>query len=411
MSPDRPAGTAAIVTVGTELTSGIAVDTNTAEIAQALDRAALDVVEAVSVADEEARLAATLRRLVATVDVVIVTGGLGPTHDDVTRSAAALALGVDVVRDPALETMLAPWAARHGDRRSSEQVYVQADVLAGARVIPPTRGTAPGQVMRTGRGMLALLPGPPAEMRPMLRHIVAELAGSTAPPVILRCTGLTESDVAMAVNDSLEDARGVSFTVLAMPGDVRAVLHDRGAGADGLAALARAAASRIGSACYSADGSTLAEVVLSLARDRGVRIAVAESCTGGLVSAALTAVPGSSSVFAGGVVAYSNEAKTALISVQADAIDFHGAVSEEVAEAMAVGSLMTLRAGLSVAVTGIAGPEGGTADKPVGTVWFATASGAGTRTEMRHFPGDRDAVRQRATAAALDLLRRRLLEG
>jgi nicotinamide-nucleotide amidase len=338
----------------------------------------------------------------------VVTGGLGPTHDDVTREAAALAIGVDLVRDPALETMLAPWAARHRDARSSERIYVQADVLAGARAIPPTRGTAPGQIVPTARGMLVLLPGPPAEMRPMLREVSTLLAGHAAPPAVLRCAGITESDAQMAVQDALGRAEGVSFTVLAAPGDVRAVLYDRGIGADGLRALAARVAARLGDVCYSTDGSSLAEVVVRLASEKGLTVACAESCTGGMVAAAITDVPGSSDVFAGGVVAYADTAKSALLGIDPAFIAQWGAVSESVARAMASGALPAMSADMAVGVTGLAGPGGGSADKPVGTVWFALAGPDGVSAVRHGLPGDREGVRLRAVAVALDLLRRAL---
>jgi nicotinamide-nucleotide amidase len=399
---------AAVVTVGTEITTGLMVDTNTSEIALALDRAGMRVVEAVSVADDRDALAAVLRRLTDTCDLVVVTGGLGPTHDDVTRHAASDAFGLPLRRDPAIEAGLAPWAARHTDPRAAEQVYHQADVLEGARVLPAVKGTAPGQVVTVGSCTVVLLPGPPREMRPLLDGLAAEWGLRTAAPAILRCAAMSESDAQVAAQDALAGRTDVELTLLAAPGDVRVVLNDRGIGADGLAALAGTVADRLGPACYSRDGSTLAETVLRLARERGVRVAAAESCTGGLVAAALTAVPGASDVFAGGAVTYSDESKSALLAVPPGMLARHGAVSEQVALAMAEGACAAFDAGLAVAVTGIAGPGGGTAEKPVGTVWFALADAAGSRAERRHMAGDRDIVRARSAVVALDLLRRSL---
>ncbi|HEX9094407.1 MAG TPA: nicotinamide-nucleotide amidohydrolase family protein, partial [Coriobacteriia bacterium] len=356
-------------------------------------------------------LARVLRRLVEGHDIVVVTGGLGPTHDDITRGAASAALGVRLVRQDSIARDLDAWAVRHGDPRARDQVYVQAEVLEGARVLAPVSGTAPGQVVPTARGMLVLLPGPPHEMRPMLAEVVGELAAGTAPPAVLRCTGVTESDVQVRVLDVLAGRTDVAFTVLAKPGDVRAVLYDRGAGASALSALAAEVELRLGDVCYSNDGASLAEVVSRLARALGVSIAVAESCTGGLVAAALTEVPRASDVFAGGVVAYANEVKTLVLGVEAGMLAQFGAVSEQVARAMATGARERLEASHAVAVTGIAGPDGASDGKPVGTVWFAVAGPTGVHAELRDLPGDRSGVRLRATAVALDLLRRSLLTG
>jgi nicotinamide-nucleotide amidase len=399
---------AAVVTVGTEITTGLMVDTNTSEIALALEGAGVRVVEAVSVGDDRGALASALRRLAASCDLVVVTGGLGPTHDDVTRHGASEAFGLPLIRDPALVAGLAPSAARHTDPRAAEQVYSQADVLEGARVLPAVKGTAPGQVVRVGDCTVALLPGPPREMRPLLASLVREWGAGAAAPAVLRCAAVTESDVQVAAQDVLDGRDDVEFTVLASPGDVRVVLHDRGIGAAALAVLADAVAERLGPVCYSRDGSTLAETVLRLARERGETIATAESCTGGLAAAALTAVPGASAVFLGSAVTYSDESKTALLAVEPGLLARFGAVSEEVARAMAEGARAAFGATRAVAVTGIAGPDGGTSDKPVGTVWFALADADGSGAEMRLMPGDRELVRVRSAVVALDLLRRRL---
>lgn len=400
--------TAAIVTIGTELVRGLAVDTNTAEIALELLGAGIDVHEAVSVADDEAALAAHLARLVASYDLVVVTGGLGPTHDDVTRQAASAALGLPLVRDDRLVSGLRRWSARQSDPRAAEQTFRQADVLRGARVLPAVHGTAPGQVIPTSRGQLVLLPGPPREMRPLLESVVADWTAEAAPPAVLRCAGVSETDLQLIAQDILKGRTDVELTVLAKPGDVRVVLFDRGAGATLLAEVANEIAERIGTACYSTDGASLSEVILREARSRELTLATAESCTGGLVSAALTDVPGSSAAFLGGAVTYSNEAKSTLLGVDPTLISTFGAVSDVVAAAMAAGARDAFGVDLAVAITGVAGPDGGSKDKPVGTVWFGIASADDVRTELRHLTGDRHGIRERATVFALDLLRRAL---
>jgi nicotinamide-nucleotide amidase len=399
---------AAIVTVGTELVRGLSVDTNTAEIARALSAAGVRVRETVSVADDAADLTTLLERCTAAYDVVLVTGGLGPTHDDVTRQAAAAALGLGRTRDPRLAAGLAAAAARHADPRAAELVFAQADVLDGARVLDAVLGTAPGQVVPTSRGELVLLPGPPREMRPLLAAYLAGSDGGPAQPVILRCAGVSESDLQMTAQDVLGTRPDIELTLLAAPGDVRVVLFDRGAGEGQLAAAGTAIAERIGEACYSSDGRSLAEVVLDRARAAGAKLATAESCTGGLVGSALTDVAGASASFVGGVVTYSDDMKVTSLGVDPALLATFGAVSDAVAGAMAAGVRDVTSADLAVSVTGIAGPEGGTPRKPVGTVWFGVAGPDGVATEMRRFPGDRHTVRARAVITALDLLRRAL---
>ena len=401
---------AAVVTVGTELVRGLSVDTNTSEIAHALQRGAIDVLEAVSVGDDEGLLAVLLRRCSHEYDVVVVTGGLGPTHDDITRAAAALALDLPLERDPGLVETLHAAAARQEDPRAAPQVYLQADVLAGARVLPAVSGTAPGQVVATQRGSLVLLPGPPREMRPLLATLAAEWGSGSAAPSTLRCHGRSESDLQMIAQDVLAGRTDIELTVLAKPGDVRIVLFDRGAGSIAMGDIVTRVVERVGDACYSTDGSSLAEVVLRLAREGGLSIATAESCTGGMLGAAITEVPGASESYVGGVVAYSDAAKRTLLAVDRALIEGEGAVSEAVAGAMATGARYALRSDFALSVTGIAGPGGGSAAKPVGTVWLGLAGPEGVRAQVRHFPGDRDVVRARSVASALDTLRLALLQ-
>lgn len=400
---------AAILTVGTELVRGLRVDTNGPEIARALSAAGYAVTSIVSVGDEEAAVAGALEALTARHDLVVVTGGLGPTHDDITREAASRALRRPLVTDSGLLAALAPASRRHVEPDASRQVLRQAQVLEGARVLPAVTGTAPGQVVEAGRCTVLLLPGPPSELRPLLASFLAGRTSGRA-PARLRCANVTESDVQVRVARALEDRPGIGLTVLASPAEVEVVLFDEGAGPEALDAAARAARAALGDACYSDDGSSLQEVVVRRARELGARIAVAESCTGGLVAAAITDVPGASDVFAAGIVAYANDAKVTDLGVEAALIAAHGAVSAEVALAMAEGVRVRHAATHAVAVTGIAGPTGGTAEKPVGLVWFALSAAGEPQAVSRHFPGDRAGVRARATVFALDLVRRALEE-
>lgn len=405
-----PRPVAAILTIGTELVRGLRTDGNGPEIARALGAAGYTVTSIVSVADDASAIAAALEALAARHDLVVATGGLGPTHDDLTREAASHALRRPLVTDASLLERLTPAARRHEEAEAAERVMRQAQVLEGAEVLSAVTGTAPGQVVRAGRATVLLLPGPPREMRPLLAAFLAARAGGT-PPVRLRCANVTESDAQVRVARALERHPGVGLTVLASPGEVEVVLFDEGAGAAALAEAGHDARDALGDVCYSDDGASLAEVVVGRARAAGVRIALAESCTGGLVAAAITDVPGASEVLIASIVAYANEAKVADLGVDPELIAAHGAVSAEVARAMASGARMRHDATHAVAVTGIAGPSGGTADKPVGLVWFALATtGLEAQTVSRRFPGDRAAIRTRSTVFALDLLRRALEE-
>jgi nicotinamide-nucleotide amidase len=398
-------GHAAIVTVGSELTYGLRLDTNTRDIASRLSRLGYTVAEAVSVADDLHALATTLKRLCAAYPLVVTTGGLGPTHDDLTREAAAKSLDLPLERDPKLMRWLESVAARHALGKASEQVFRQAEVIQGARVIRPTIGTASGQVVPTSAGKLVLLPGPPQEMSPMLDEIFGDAERSSTR--ILRCAGITESDAQVAVQEVLEEHPDISLTVLASPSLVDVVLVEHGHG-DDIADAAVDAAAALGSHVYASDGRSLAEVVLDDAAQLGVTIATAESCTGGMLSAALTDVPGSSRVVRGGVVTYSNELKMSLLGVRQALLEQNGAVSASVAEAMAAGAAETLGADLTLSVTGVAGPEGGTDEKPVGLVWFGVAYRGETSSFSRRLPGDRAGVRTRAVVAALDAARKAL---
>jgi nicotinamide-nucleotide amidase len=400
---------AAIVAVGTELVTGIRDDTNGAEVARALTSAGYLVSAREIMPDDASALARRLRDLIAEHELVVVTGGLGPTHDDVTREAAAGALDVALAADPAIEERLRPVLARHALAEAAPQVMRQADVLEGARVLIPGTGTAPGQLVPTDRGHLLLLPGPPHELRPMLAEALATLGtGRRSEPIVLGCVGIPETDAQIVAHRVLSAHHGIGLTVLARPALVEVVLIDEGAGAADLSRAADEVAAALGEACYSTDGTSLAQVVVERASTQGLTIALAESCTGGLIAAALTGIPGASTVLLGSVVTYSDDLKRGLLGVGEPTLREHGAVSAETACEMASGARRVTGADLALSVTGIAGPGGGSADKPVGTVWFSVATAGGVRSEARHFAGDRQVVRARATAIGLDLLRRAL---
>ena len=401
---------AAILTVGTELTTGLRTDTNGPEVARALRAAGYTVGVLVSLPDDERAVSGAIETLSGAYALVVVTGGLGPTHDDITRQAASHALRRPLHPDEAIAEKLEAAARRHTEPEAAASILRQADVLEGARIVAATTGTAPGQVVTHGDSTLLLLPGPPHEMRPMLASFLEGRSAGIA-PVRLRCALITESDAQVRASRALESHEGVELTVLAAPGEVEVVLFEGGAGPEGLAAAGRAVRAALGERCYSAEGSTLAETVVELARRKTAAIAVAESCTGGLVAAAITVVPGASAVFAAGVVAYANSAKTVALGVDPELIARHGAVSREVALAMAAGVRDRYGATIAISTTGVAGPAGGSPERPVGTVWFALdAADAEPAAVEQRFPGDRVSVRTRARVFALDWLRRSLEE-
>lgn len=406
---------AVIITIGSELVAGERTDTHTAEIARALKPRGFEVVEATSVGDKVDILTSVVARALGVCELIVITGGLGPTHDDVTREAVSQALGLPLVRDERLVEVLRPAASRHSDPEAAAQVFRQADVLPGAEVLDATTGTAPGQIVEACGTTIAMLPGPPSEMRPMLEALVSRYPLRTAGVRELGVIGLTESDAQVIVTRCLEGVEGVGFTILAKPGDVRILLSDEGAGGVPLDRAVSAVRDALGEHCYSITGESLEEVVVGLARAANLSLATAESCTGGLVASRLTSVPGASEAFVGGLVAYSNEVKTLGLGVPAELIAEFGAVSEECVIAMAEGALQRLDADLAVAVSGVAGPGGGTDEKPVGTVWFATAVrrqglAPDSAAFLRSFPPtSREAIRDRASGVALNALRRCLL--
>jgi nicotinamide-nucleotide amidase len=396
--------------VGTELVTGQRSDTNGEEVARMLLTAGYAVVLREVLPDDEGLVAETLRAVTQQYELVVVTGGLGPTHDDVTREAAARALDRVLIHRADLEEGLSEVAARQRHDDAAAQILRQADVIEGARVLLPQAGTAPGQLLVTSRGHLLLLPGPPHELRPMLIETLSLLQlRETPPPRVLGCVGLPESDVQVLVQHALAAHKGVGFTVLAKPAYVDVMLFAETAVATQLDHAAEEIAGVLGDVCYAADGRSLAEVVVQLAVERDMRLALAESCTGGMIAAALTSVPGASEVFVGGVVTYSNALKTQLLGVGKPTLQKCGAVCAETAAEMARGAKERLGAEIALAVTGIAGPGGGEPHKPVGTVWFAVATERGVVSVHRLFSGDRHIIRERATATALDLLRRELL--
>ncbi len=406
-----------ILSTGDELVRGRTLDRNAGEIAAALSAEGLTVVGMTTAGDEQPELVAAMRRACHAADIVVMSGGLGPTEDDCTRSAAAQAAGVSLRRDPALEAWLRERWAERGLTMPRSNLR-QADLPEGADAVPNAYGTAPGFRVEIDGSHLFALPGPPREMRGVLADEVIprirRIAGPGDQVVQTRTVetfGARESDVGERIADLMgRDARPRVGTTAAR-GTIRVVLHAEGPQVEVAALLADGEAEirrRLGKLVFGVDGATLADVVGTRLLAMGTTVSCAESCTGGLLAGALTGVPGVSDVFPGAVVTYSNTEKTRLLGVPEELIATAGAVSEDVARAMAEGVRASFATDLGIAVTGIAGPAGGSVLKPVGTVHLALASAAGTTHRRVVLPGDRELVRELAVKCALDLLRRAL---
>jgi nicotinamide-nucleotide amidase len=420
MSGQHPAiGRAEIIAVGTEMLGGGRTDTNSVFLTRHLEELGIEVQAKSVVADDFQLLERIVAEALARTELVLVTGGLGPTDDDVTRAAVAAALGRPLDEDEAIVAAIRTRFVRRGYEMPSINRR-QGMVIGGAVVLPNAVGTAPGQWVEVDCKVIVLLPGPPRELEPMfLQEVKPRLETRVAGEQIVRRTvrliGRTESHAEERLRPLYAAWRAqvppVTATILAGRGQIELHLASRSIDpAVARRALAGATADveqAFGRDVCSTDGRALEEVVGDLLREKSLRIAIAESCTAGMIAARLTAVPGSSAYVEGGVVAYSNQAKVALLGVPLSVIEEHGAVSEPVAVAMAEGARAVLGAGVGVGVTGIAGPGGGSEGKPVGTVVVAVA-GPGPDVVARTFlfPGTRQHVRVFSTTAALDMVRR-----
>lgn len=401
-----------LLAVGTELLFGDIVNGNAAWLGQRLAEAGIDVTTSVVVGDNIGRIASCVSEALGRADALVITGGIGPTQDDLTREALAAAAGVPLVRDPELEAGLrARFTALRRD--VPEMNYRQADLPRGATSIPNGRGTAPGVRIEIGGGVAYALPGVPFEMEAMFADtVLPDLLARAGEPAcivhrVLRTAGMWESAVAAALSDQvarLEESGGVTVAFLASQGQTRVRLTAKAATAEEAYALIEPeealARSALGSAVYGADNDSLDSVVASLLRARGATVATAESLTAGLLGAELTKAPGSSEVYAGGVVAYATALKRSLLSVPDDL----PAVSAECAAAMARGVRELTGATYALSLTGVAGPSEQDG-KPVGTVYVGLSGPEGEVTRELRLPGDRARVRTFAVVAALNLLR------
>jgi nicotinamide-nucleotide amidase len=408
---------AAVVVTGSELVRGERTDRNGPFLAaEALSRG-LEPARITIVGDAPDELEDVLREALA-ADACLVSGGLGPTHDDRTVELVARAAGVELVLDEELEREIGAISRAFAERMRRPYADFQEGVRKQATRPGPAvslglAGTAPGLVMRAPSGcVVVVLPGPPAELRRLWpaaleSEPMRELLARTQPPGrrVLRLFGISESAVARALAEAGGDGDGVEVTICARDFEIHVDLvveRDADPRAD---ELESALLERVGGSVFSRDERPVEELVLALCRARGWKLATAESCTGGLVAARLTDVPGASDVFVGGIVSYANEVKEQQLGVPAQVLERHGAVSVETAEAMAEGVRSRLEADVAVAVTGVAGPGGGTPEKPVGRIYFHAVGPDGSLSRTLDAPGLREQVRARGTVTALHLLR------
>ncbi len=415
MTSKRPR--AAIVVTGSELVRGERTDLNGPFLSRALLALGLEPVRIHVVGDDPAELERTLREAVADAELVAVSGGLGPTHDDRTVEVVAkvaereLEVRADLLREiedfsrAVAERMRRPYADFEAGVRKQATLPVGAESLGLA-------GTAPGLVIEVGETPVVVLPGPPPELQRLWPNAlstepVRRVLGRGRPPLrrTLRFFGPGESTVAQAFAEAGGESEGVEVTICARDFEIVLELFATPEADERAEQLTAELRERLGRHLYSEDGRTVEEVVLEECRRRELTLVTAESCTGGLLAARLTAVPGYSDVTLGGVVAYGNELKESELGVPAELIAEHGAVSAEVAEAMALGARERLGADVAIAITGVAGPGGGSDEKPVGLVLYHVVTPDGDRGGSFNFPGDRDSIRRRAVVASLHLVR------
>ena len=408
---------AAILAVGSELLGPDRLESNSLYLAQTLRRYGVALVRKSIVADAVDDIRRELTALLRDADLVLVCGGLGPTADDVTREGAALAVGRGLAEDAAQLEVLKGKFARIGMRMADTNLK-QAEVIVGARVLPNPRGSAPGQALETDGKSIFLFPGVPRELRGMARSelepwLEEETQGEAVETRVLRIACVGESTLEERILPAYIEFGREALSVLASAGEIQVRVTATGHSKDRSAALdsmTRRLRQLIGDSVYAeGQGSSLESVVGSLLTGRGKTVVTAESCTGGLIAKRLTAVPGSSVYFLGGVVTYSDRMKRQLLEVPAEVLEEHGAVSPEVVSWMASRARRLLGADYALAVSGIAGPGGGTDSKPVGLVYIDLAGDGEPEVQKHQLLGDRKRVRWMASQWSLDLMRRELL--
>ena len=409
------------IAIGSELLTPFRKDTNSLFLTRKLNELGVEVAFKTVVGDSHERLVAVARIALNRADIILFMGGLGPTEDDLTREAVSEAMRLPLKRDPDL---VADLYARFAARRIKmpDNNTKQADILTGALVLPNKNGTAPGQYLEGlfegKQRIVILLPGPPPELKPIFAEQCVPLLKDTLPPSYiftreLKIAMMGESECDARVAPIYKEHNAVQTTVLAKAGEVqlhlKAHAESQEEAEELVMALSEEIEDELDDRIYSTGGETLEQIVGYYLQMRGASVAVAESCTGGLLAVRLTSVAGSSRYFLGGAVVYSDELKTTFADVPPLLIKEHGAVSKEVALALAEGIRKRCKATYGVGITGIAGPGGGTPEKPVGLVYIAVTDGKHPDAMERKFPGDRDRIRHFACQQALEMVRRRLM--
>jgi nicotinamide-nucleotide amidase len=411
---------AEIVAIGSELLTPFRQDTNSLFLTRRLNELGVEVIYKTIVGDRASHLLAATRIALSRAEIILFSGGLGPTEDDLTRECVAEALGVELRRDHEIVTALYKRAAAMRVRVAENNVK-QADRIAGAELLENRRGTAPGQWLETSREgrrrLLILLPGPPGELEGMFNELCFERLKSIVPPVHLalrelKLAMIAESSADLRAAQIYKQFPGVETTVLAKPGEVQFHLKARAAtreeAEERVEELATLLEEEFADEIFSTGGEPLEQIVGYFLQMRQATVAVAESCTGGMLGERITSIGGSSRYFLGGALVYSNAAKSELCGVPAATLECEGAVSQAVAEAMAEGIRKRFGSTFGIGITGIAGPGGGSEAKPVGLVFVAVSNGVRTEVVQRNFNGDRERIRWYATQLALDQLRRML---
>ncbi|HTS61148.1 MAG TPA: competence/damage-inducible protein A [Candidatus Acidoferrales bacterium] len=408
---------AEIIAVGSELLTPERLDTNSLYLTAELNKLGVEVVAKAVIGDDRDRLAAAVRAAMSRSEILILSGGLGPTEDDVTRDAVAQALDRKLVFQEEIAAWLTERFAK-ARRKMAEINKRQAFLVEGAGMLSNDRGTAPGQWVEESGAVAMLLPGPPHELKSMFeRHCIPRLARMVPKQVIrtlfLRVTGMGESDLDELIAPVYKKYTNPACTILAAHGDLQIHLRARcatEAQADALLAEVGGPIEQLlGDRVYSRNGDSLEVVVGNLLRENHATVAVAESATGGMLGERFTSVPGSSDYFAGGFITYTNAMKAELLGVDPQLLAQHGAVSRETAEAMAVGARRRTNATCALSITGAAGPDSGGENVPVGMMWVGWADAAGAMAISRQFLGDRQRIRTFTVQMALDVLRRRML--
>jgi len=408
---------AEIIAIGSELLTPEKSDTNSLWFTGKLNEIGVEVKLKTIVGDDESRLEETIKDALKRSDIVITTGGLGPTEDDITRQVSARAIGRELVYHDDIEGHLRE-RFRSWGREMPEINKRQAYAIAGAEILPNPNGSACGMLVELDRRILAIFPGPPRENQPMFNeHVLPRLrklsGGLLVRKRILRVTGMGESAIDEAIAPIYKEYSDVQTSILFSKCEVE--VHISASSTDEVQAVAtldelsQKIQAKLGVAVFAANGETMEQVIAKLLTERGQTVSTAESCTGGLIARRLTELGGSSKYFMEGAVTYSNEAKVRTLNVRQETLDKFGAVSSETAEEMARGMRQRADTDFAISVTGVAGPDGGSEEKPVGTVWFGLADRETVKTVKVVFPGDRYLIRWRSSQAALDLLRRRLI--